>query len=337
MRFPRPCARRWRPRSRRCRRSWASILERMPKADKKRRAQLSELNEDVAKHAVDEALDDLLASFSDVPAALDYVRAAGRDLIRNVAPLSQHRRGGERHRQAAAGYGPRRPLPPLHGQRDGLQRRGASGRGAGRRGAQSHARQSHRPGRAHRPDGHAGHRLPADQARRAAPRQRRLSAARRAQGAALAVCLGGAEARHQDAARSASSSRARPRASADLDADAGSRAHPPRRARGAVRRPRALLHARGRRPGLLAPLQGAGGLRRQHRPLDRERQRLRPADRLDRQGARAQALRCDRRRAPHRRGCAAGRRPREAVDRDRPHRRHRARGRLLVRPRPSAR
>src|SRR6478672_7069271 len=62
----------------------ASILERMPKADKERRAHLSELNEDVAKLAVDEALDDLLASFSDVPAALDYVRAAGRDLIHNV-------------------------------------------------------------------------------------------------------------------------------------------------------------------------------------------------------------------------------------------------------------
>ena len=61
-----------------------SILERMPKADKARRAQLSELNEDVAKHAVDEALDDLLTSFSDVPAARDYVRTAGRDLIHNV-------------------------------------------------------------------------------------------------------------------------------------------------------------------------------------------------------------------------------------------------------------
>src|SRR6185503_9243332 len=55
-----------------------------PKADKERRAHLSELNEDVAKLAVDEALDDLLASFSDVPAALDYVRAAGGDLIHNV-------------------------------------------------------------------------------------------------------------------------------------------------------------------------------------------------------------------------------------------------------------
>src|SRR5262245_46684754 len=47
----------------------SSILERMPKADKRRRGELSELNEEVAKHAVDEALDDLLASFSDVPAA----------------------------------------------------------------------------------------------------------------------------------------------------------------------------------------------------------------------------------------------------------------------------
>jgi lon-related putative ATP-dependent protease len=63
----------------------ASILERMPKIDKERRAQLSELNEDVAKHAVDAALDDLLASFTDVPTALDYIRVAGRDLIHNVA------------------------------------------------------------------------------------------------------------------------------------------------------------------------------------------------------------------------------------------------------------
>ena len=40
----------------------------MPKADKKRRAELSELNEEVAKHAVDAALDDLIAAFSDVAA-----------------------------------------------------------------------------------------------------------------------------------------------------------------------------------------------------------------------------------------------------------------------------
>jgi lon-related putative ATP-dependent protease len=62
-----------------------SILERMPKADKKRRALLSELNEEVAKNAVAEALEDLLQSYADVPQALEYVRAAGRDLVRNVA------------------------------------------------------------------------------------------------------------------------------------------------------------------------------------------------------------------------------------------------------------
>ncbi len=62
-----------------------AILERMPKADKKRRADLSVLNEDVAKRAVNEALDDLMASFSDVPQVRDYLRAAGQDLTRNVA------------------------------------------------------------------------------------------------------------------------------------------------------------------------------------------------------------------------------------------------------------
>jgi lon-related putative ATP-dependent protease len=62
-----------------------AILERMPKADKKRRGELSVLNEDVAKRAVNEALHDLMASFSDVPQVRDYLRAAGQDLTRNVA------------------------------------------------------------------------------------------------------------------------------------------------------------------------------------------------------------------------------------------------------------
>jgi lon-related putative ATP-dependent protease len=62
-----------------------SILERMPKADKQRRARLSELNEEVAKNAVEEALIDLRASYADVAQALEYLDAAGRDLVRNVA------------------------------------------------------------------------------------------------------------------------------------------------------------------------------------------------------------------------------------------------------------
>src|SRR6185295_12252870 len=61
-----------------------AILERMPKADKTRRGQLSELNEEVAKNAVREALDDLAAAFGDVNEAIDFLEAAGRDLIRNV-------------------------------------------------------------------------------------------------------------------------------------------------------------------------------------------------------------------------------------------------------------
>jgi lon-related putative ATP-dependent protease len=60
------------------------ILERMPKADKKRRGQLSELNEEVSRHAVQEAFNDLIEAFSDVPQALDFLKAAGFDLIRNV-------------------------------------------------------------------------------------------------------------------------------------------------------------------------------------------------------------------------------------------------------------
>jgi lon-related putative ATP-dependent protease len=62
-----------------------AILERMPKADKMRRAQLSELNEEVAKSAVDAALDDLMAAFSDVAPVTAYLKVAGADLIRNVA------------------------------------------------------------------------------------------------------------------------------------------------------------------------------------------------------------------------------------------------------------
>lgn len=61
-----------------------AIIERMPKSDKQRRAKLSELNEEVAAHAVHEALDDVAAAFSDLPGVLTYLDAVGRDLVRNV-------------------------------------------------------------------------------------------------------------------------------------------------------------------------------------------------------------------------------------------------------------
>lgn len=62
-----------------------AILERLPMADKRRRAQLSEINEEVAKSVIRDALIDLHTSFSDVPEAAAYLEATGHDMVRNVA------------------------------------------------------------------------------------------------------------------------------------------------------------------------------------------------------------------------------------------------------------
>jgi lon-related putative ATP-dependent protease len=61
-----------------------AILERLPQADKRRRTQLSELNEEVATSAVRDALVELHSSFTDVPEAAAYLEAAGHDMVRNV-------------------------------------------------------------------------------------------------------------------------------------------------------------------------------------------------------------------------------------------------------------
>ncbi len=63
----------------------SAILERLPAADKKRRAQLSELNEEIATAAVRDALMELHAAFSDVPDAATYLVVAAHDMVRNVA------------------------------------------------------------------------------------------------------------------------------------------------------------------------------------------------------------------------------------------------------------
>ena len=61
-----------------------AILERLPQSDKRRRTQLSELNEEVGKSAIRDALFDLHESLNDVPAAAAYLEAAGQDMVRNV-------------------------------------------------------------------------------------------------------------------------------------------------------------------------------------------------------------------------------------------------------------
>jgi lon-related putative ATP-dependent protease len=62
----------------------AVILERLPKAEKRRRQQLSELNEEVATSAIRDALVELHTSFSDVADAAAYLETAGHDMVRNV-------------------------------------------------------------------------------------------------------------------------------------------------------------------------------------------------------------------------------------------------------------
>jgi predicted ATP-dependent protease len=63
----------------------AEVLSHVPKADKVRRGQLQELNEDVAKRAVIGALDDLVAAFADLPLVVTHIEAASADLVRNLA------------------------------------------------------------------------------------------------------------------------------------------------------------------------------------------------------------------------------------------------------------
>jgi len=60
------------------------ILERLPKSDKVRRQQTSELNTEIATQVVRAALDDIATAFADVPAVLSYLDSAGRDLVRNI-------------------------------------------------------------------------------------------------------------------------------------------------------------------------------------------------------------------------------------------------------------
>ncbi len=169
-----------------------TILERVPKSDKQRRQRTSELNEEVAKVAVREALDDLAG---DVWRSLRRGRLPERGGPRSHPQRrAVSRTGGrrERDRQAVRGHRTRCAFPPIPGQRHRRRRRHEQQRCTAHRGAEPDLRQRHRPRRAPGADGRAGHGFPADQARRPAQGQRRLPADRRAQAAAVAVRLGGA-------------------------------------------------------------------------------------------------------------------------------------------------
>ena len=228
------------------------------------------------------ALDDLRASFAGIERALRFIDEAAADLVRNVG-LFLSQPGEENAIVKPLADTSRDPLPALSGQCHRGQRGGRQRRAA-RRGDQPDLRQPARAHRAHRADGRARYRFPADQAGRLPPRQRRLSPARRQEAPAAAVRLGGAEAHDQgggDPHRAA-----RRDAGPHLHPVARPRADPARRQSRAVRRPRALLPAQPVRPRLRPSLQGAGRFRRHHRALARERPRLRPPHCLDRRNAR---------------------------------------------------
>ncbi len=61
------------------------ILASTPKTEKLRRARTSELNAEVASHAVRDALEDVAAAFASEKSVLEFLEVAGRDLVRNVA------------------------------------------------------------------------------------------------------------------------------------------------------------------------------------------------------------------------------------------------------------
>jgi predicted ATP-dependent protease len=62
----------------------AAILAAAPKAEKLRRARLSELAEEVSLASVAAAIDDVKAEFADLPEVISYLNAAESDLVRNA-------------------------------------------------------------------------------------------------------------------------------------------------------------------------------------------------------------------------------------------------------------
>lgn len=66
-----------------------SVLSNAPLAGKKRRQQIAELNEEVARLAVEEALEPLSSSFADVPDVASFLAAVEKDLHANGASFAE--------------------------------------------------------------------------------------------------------------------------------------------------------------------------------------------------------------------------------------------------------
>jgi predicted ATP-dependent protease len=62
-----------------------AVLAAAPQAEKRRRQQMAELTDEVARTTIEAALDDVSAAFSDLPEVAAFVTDAAEDMLRNVA------------------------------------------------------------------------------------------------------------------------------------------------------------------------------------------------------------------------------------------------------------
>ncbi len=83
--FPKPCAVTSKNESRVLQAELEAILADAPKAEKRRRQQTAELNEEVSRAVVEDALEGLLTDFAEVPGVVSFLADIEKDLVRNSA------------------------------------------------------------------------------------------------------------------------------------------------------------------------------------------------------------------------------------------------------------
>ena len=261
-----------------------AILAERPDVEKTRRERLLALNEQIAGRQVRTALDDLMREFGEIAGVERYVKAAGRDLVRNaglflgsgghdsvkvpVGTLGEARFARYRvHVMATAAEGTGAPVVeeanPTYANLFGRIELGGGGNG------------QQRSGRPH-------------QARRAASRQRRLPAARRARsggGAGRRGCARARAAGRGDPLRSSGRSRRHRRRRGPR-----SGAHPASREACRHRQRRGAPRAGEGAPATEASLQGRSGVRRRRRALAGDGRRLRAPHRRHRGPQRAKPV-----------------------------------------------
>ncbi len=164
---------------------------------KERNEQVRALNRDMILLAVGQLVEEITQRYAEFPKVIEYLGAVRGDVLENADDFRRPAEGPA----AMLGFGAQAAERELRRYAVNLlvDRGGASGRRGGVR-RPPDVREPAGADRAHATPRLARHRLHAGEGRRAAPRERRLPRARRAQGAHPAVRLGCPQA-HADAAR----------------------------------------------------------------------------------------------------------------------------------------